>query len=103
MMYMHYCKRCCRIHMLNGHKAQCPKCSESLTELKLSYLTFSSLDLNEREALRLMCQDEVQLKELSTTYRMFKYSKWYKQQQQEASSKSEEPNPKKENEKDDNN
>lgn len=81
MMYMHYCKRCHRIHMLNGHKMNCPKCSDSLTELRIPYMTYVEMDANEREAFKALCQDEDNLKELSTTYRMYKYSKWYKEQQ----------------------
>ena len=62
MMYMHYCKPCHRVHMLNGHKMTCPKCG-----------------MDEREAFKARCADPDQLKELSTTYRMYKYSKWYKE------------------------
>ena len=32
MMYLHFCKNCSRIHMLNGHKMSCPKCSTPLKE-----------------------------------------------------------------------
>lgn len=81
MMYMHYCKRCHRIHMLNGHKMNCPKCSEVLSELRISYMTYANMDLSEREAFKTLCQDDTRLRELSTTYRMYKYSKWYKEQQ----------------------
>ncbi len=81
MMYMHFCKRCHRIHMLNGHKMNCPKCDDSLTELRIPYMTYVEMDLAEREVFRNLCEDEDNLKELSTTYRMYKYSKWYKEQQ----------------------
>lgn len=81
MMYMHYCKHCHRIHMLNGHKMNCPKCSDALTELRIPYMTYVDMDLEEREVFRTLCQDDQKLKELSTIYRMFKYSKWYKEQQ----------------------
>ena len=37
MMYMHYCKSCHRVYMLNGHKQQCPKCHKVFLELKISY------------------------------------------------------------------
>lgn len=86
MMYMHYCKCCHRIHMLNGHKMTCPKCSNSLTELRMSYLEYAGLSLDERENLCNLCADETQLKDLSTTYRIFKYSKWYREQQAAQSS-----------------
>ena len=38
MMYIHYCKNCNRIYMLNGHKLICPRCTEPLAELRISYL-----------------------------------------------------------------
>lgn len=82
MMYMHYCKRCHRIHMLNGHKMSCPKCSYSLTELRIPYMTYVEMDVEERNAFEVLCQDDDKLRELSTTYRMYKYSKWYKDLQQ---------------------
>ncbi len=81
MMYMHYCKHCHHIHMLNGHKMNCPKCSDSLTELRIPYMTYVDMDLSEREMFKELCKDDFKLKELSTTYRMYKYSKWYKAQQ----------------------
>lgn len=51
MMYIHYCKSCQRIHMLNGHKKICPGCHQELTELKLSYLSYTSMDTSERTML----------------------------------------------------
>ena len=79
-MYMHYCKRCHRVHMLNGHKRICPNCSGSITELKLPYMEYVSMDREARERFIARCADETQLSELSTTYRMYKYSKWYKEE-----------------------
>ncbi|GFI70434.1 hypothetical protein IMSAG249_02263 [Lachnospiraceae bacterium] len=81
MMYMHYCKQCHRIFMLNGHKMICPKCSKPLTELQISYLDYVELDMSEREAFKNACADEAKLCKLKTTYRMYKYSKWYKELQ----------------------
>lgn len=83
MMYMHYCKRCHRIHMLNGHKMSCPKCSDTLTELRIPYMTYVNMDIEERASFKLLCADEEHLKNLSTTYRMFKYSKWYKEKMEQ--------------------
>ncbi len=79
MMYMHYCKRCHRVYMLNGHKQNCPKCRENITELKISYMDYVAMDMESREQLCLCCADEDQLRKLGTTYRMYKYSKWYKE------------------------
>lgn len=81
MMYMHYCKRCNRIHMLNGHKRSCPGCNESITELKLPYMEYVSMNREQRDILLNRLSDDAQLRELSTTYRMYKYSKWYKELQ----------------------
>lgn len=82
-MYMHYCKRCHRVQMLNGHKQFCPCCQSMITELKLSYLDYVSMDKLARESFQDRCADEEQLKKLGTTYRMYKYSKWYKELQRQ--------------------
>lgn len=68
--------------MLNGHKQFCPKCQGMITELKLSYMDYVSMDEMKRLSFLACCADEKQLKKLSTTYRMYKYSKWYKELQQ---------------------
>ncbi|MBD5394208.1 MAG: hypothetical protein HDR23_00325 [Lachnospiraceae bacterium] len=81
MMYMHYCKSCRRILMLNGHKMICPKCTDPLTELRISYLDYVDLDMEQREKLCIACEDEEQLNNLKVTYRMYKYSKWYRELQ----------------------
>lgn len=81
MMYMHYCKCCNRVFMLNGHKMICPKCTSPLTELRISYLDYVKLNIEEREAFRDACADEEQLSKMKTNYRMYKYSKWYKELQ----------------------
>lgn len=78
-MYLHYCKRCQRIHMLNGHKMFCPKCDSKLTELRISYLDFVEMDRKEREYLRRNCQNDAILSTMTNNYRMYKYSKWYKE------------------------
>lgn len=65
--------------MLNGHKMYCPKCTDSLTELQISYLDYVNLDMSAREHFKDACANEDQLHKLKTTYRMYKYSKWYKE------------------------
>ncbi|MDE6421441.1 MAG: hypothetical protein K2K87_13100 [Lachnospiraceae bacterium] len=82
MMYVHYCKRCSRIHMLNGHKMYCPKCEQPLTELRIPYMEYVSMDREERELFRRDWQNETVLEQLSAHYRMYKYSKWYKKLQE---------------------
>lgn len=81
MMYMHYCKPCHRIFMLNGHRLICPKCTNPLAELQISYLDYVDMDMNEREAFKNACADENQLCKMKSSYRMYKYSKWYKELQ----------------------
>lgn len=80
MMYMHYCRFCQRLHMLNGHKTICPSCLCDLTELKLPYLTYVEMDAEDRELLLEQLKTDDGLKEYSTTYRMLKYSKWFREQ-----------------------
>ena len=78
MMYLHFCKNCNRIHILNGHKQACPKCSLPLIELRMPYLDYASMNLEERQQLLDLCNDESSLHKISTTYRMYKYCKWYR-------------------------
>lgn len=78
MMYVHFCQTCQRIHMLNGHKMICPKCGQPLTELQISYLEYISFNSVERNHLLSQCCDQDSLHKISTTYRMYKYSKWYR-------------------------
>ena len=78
MMYLHFCKNCNRIHILNGHKLYCPKCNNPLKELQMSYLDYVILTNTERRLFIELCNNENSLKEISTTYRMYKYSKWYR-------------------------
>ncbi len=66
--------------MLNGHKQICPACDASLYEMKISYLEFVNLTRDERAVLLESCKDEETLQNISTTYKMFKYSKWYQAQ-----------------------
>lgn len=80
MMYLHYCRSCARLHMLNGHKHLCPGCQSALTELKLNYLTYVEMDESERQVLMEKLRTKEGLEDMSTTYRMDKYSKWYKEQ-----------------------
>lgn len=48
MLYVHYCNACDKVHLLNGHKKSCPRCSGALTELPISFEKYTSLDLDER-------------------------------------------------------
>lgn len=55
MMYLHYCKHCKRIHILNGHKPYCPRCCGKLQELRISYLKYVNMEKSERDALKARC------------------------------------------------
>lgn len=52
MMYIHYCKHCDRIHMLSGHKSDCPACGKAIAELPVSFLEYQSMDEAARQLLR---------------------------------------------------
>lgn len=65
--------------MLNGHKMSCPRCEASLVELQISYLDYTNMSKEERTAFTARLRDPERLAKLSTTYRMYKYSKWYKE------------------------
>lgn len=94
MMYIHYCPACHKIHMLNGHKQFCPRCEGKLTELKIDYLTYTDMDAEQRAALEKRCAIPEELEKIKTTYRMLKYSKWYKEMQQAKDPDSKENDPK---------
>ncbi len=80
MMYIHFCRSCSRFHILNGHKMNCPACHDSLTEMRMPYMEYINMSTHEREELLDRCRDEKFLQEMSNTYRMYKYSKWYRNQ-----------------------
>ena len=80
MMYIHFCKNCSRFHMLNGHKMTCPECNNPLIEMQMPYIDYVNMTAAQRQNLLEECSNEDSLKKLSTTYRMYKYSKWYRNQ-----------------------
>ena len=49
MIYIHFCKRCARFHMLNGHKDDCPICGRKTVEAQMSFLDFVKMSESERE------------------------------------------------------
>lgn len=55
MMYLHYCKYCQRIHILNGHKNYCPRCRGKLQELRISYMKYVNMSKADRNALKQRC------------------------------------------------
>jgi hypothetical protein len=66
--------------MLNGHKQNCPACKGPLNEMRMPYMDYVNMSASQRDALAAECSNDDSLKKLSTTYRMYKYSKWYRNQ-----------------------
>lgn len=75
MMYMHFCKNCNRIHILNGHKTACPGCGASLVELSITFQEYSAMNADDRAAFQNRCNDTQQLEKLRCIYRFGKYAK----------------------------
>ena len=78
MMYLHFCPKCNRIHILNGHKQTCPRCHLALTELQTPYMEYINMNRDQRQSFLAVCNNTNSLKKISTTYRMYKYCKWYR-------------------------
>lgn len=77
MMYIHYCRHCQRIHILNGHKNYCPRCCGHLAELKISYLKYVNLSKEDRQQLRRRLGDPKELAALTASpYKTYSYAKW---------------------------
>jgi hypothetical protein len=58
----------------------CPACHDSLIEMRMPYMDYINMSLPERNELLIKCRNEDFLKGMSNTYRMYKYSKWYRTQ-----------------------
>lgn len=85
MMYLHFCKKCNKIHLLNGHKNFCPRCGDWLIELEMSYMDYIALNRTERQLFLELCNNKRCINELGITYRMHRYCKWYRNLQKEPS------------------
>jgi hypothetical protein len=48
--------------------------------MRMPYMDYINMSLQERDELLNKCRNEDLLKEMSNTYRMYKYSKWYRTQ-----------------------
>lgn len=68
MLYLHYCAPCRRIHILSGHRINCPACDATLAELKVAYTTYITWDTDERARYLEHCHDPASLAGLSTFY-----------------------------------
>ena len=58
MIYIHYCKRCSRFHMLNGHKSACPICGRKTIEAQIAFTDFVKLSERERELYKVTVMDQ---------------------------------------------
>ena len=65
MLYLHFCPLCRRIHVLSGHRKQCPACKHPLSELSVSYENYIQYTLPEREILLKKCTNPVTLPKLT--------------------------------------
>lgn len=79
MIYIHYCGECDFIHLLSGHRTNCPGCGNALTELKLSYQDYFQMDKEERDNFLKQCENPEELEHLAFCYKKHKFSKWYKE------------------------
>ena len=79
MMYLHFCKNCSQIFILNGHQQECIKCGELLTELKLSYMDYTNYSREQRAALINRLQNPEELKRSKKNYRFSKHTKRYQE------------------------
>lgn len=66
MLYLHFCQCCERIHILSGHRKQCPACDSLLTELSVPYEHYIHLNRDERMNLQHQCNNTQSLNELKT-------------------------------------
>ncbi len=57
MLYLHFCSFCQRIHILSGHRKQCPACDSALFEVPISYEQYINASLSERDRLKYICQN----------------------------------------------
>lgn len=68
MLYLHFCSLCNRIHILSGHRTQCPACDNELAELSVPYEKYIKYNPDERKTLLIQCTDSHALNNLRTAY-----------------------------------
>lgn len=68
MLYLHFCSKCNRIHILSGHRKQCPACDNRLSELSISYEKYIKYTLAEREVLLSNCINPLSLHKIELSY-----------------------------------
>lgn len=79
MIYIHFCKKCEAVFMLNGHQLGCPRCDSSLFELKISFDDYINLLPAEREDLRSKLTNSDYLLKHKRHYRFAKHTMRYKE------------------------
>ena len=55
MLYLHFCFRCNRLHLLSGHRTYCPACDTVLQELSVSYEQYIQMSASQRLYLLNQC------------------------------------------------
>lgn len=68
MLYLHFCSLCSRIHILSGHRIQCPACDNRLSELSIPYEKYIKYNPSEREALLKECSNPHSLNKIELSY-----------------------------------
>ena len=68
MLYLHFCQPCNRIHVLSGHRTQCPACSSFLYELSIPYHKYIYYDVPRRTRLLKKCSNAEFLKKHHVIY-----------------------------------
>lgn len=68
MLYLHFCSKCNRIHILSGHRKQCPACDNRLFELSVSYEKYIKYSLSEREILLSNCINPLSRRKIELSY-----------------------------------
>lgn len=64
MLYLHFCSKCNRIHILSGHRKQCPACDNRLTELSVSYKLYIEYSAEQRMRLLEACAKPYTLQQI---------------------------------------
>ncbi len=64
MLYLHFCTKCNRIHILSGHRKQCPACDNCIIELSVSYKTYTEYNTGQRMLLLEKCSNPYTLQQL---------------------------------------
>lgn len=79
MIYVHYCEECDFLHLLSGHRTNCPGCGRPIAELKISYQEYFAMNAEQRDDFLEKCGNPNELEKMTFCYKKHKFSKWYKE------------------------